>query len=274
MKHHLTISKDGSHTLKLDDYDECYHSTNGAFAEACHIYIKEGLGHLLKSLPQNTREVNVIDIGLGTALNCITTLAWQQNLLSQGLTAPAIHYIGIEKYPITSEEAAQLNFPTHIASTLRNSAHNGTIRRLFSEQFPNANTASLPGEKQLSGWFRKIHTSKWEDSVEIAQGFRLTKHLGDITLCKKEDYRSRLYPAAPSVIYYDTFSPATQPQLWAKEIFETIYNAVNPASVLTTYCSKGIVKQAIRESGFTLERLSGPPGKRHILRATKPFTQP
>jgi Protein of unknown function (DUF752). len=38
---------------------------------------------------------------------------------------------------------------------------------------------------------------------------------------------------------------------------------------LVTYCSKGIVKQAIRNAGFALERLSGPKGKRHIIRAYK-----
>ena len=38
-----------------------------------------------------------------------------------------------------------------------------------------------------------------------------------------------------------------------------------------TYCVKGIVKQALREVGFSLKRLPGPPGKREMLRAGKGF---
>jgi tRNA U34 5-methylaminomethyl-2-thiouridine-forming methyltransferase MnmC len=67
---------------------------------------------------------------------------------------------------------------------------------------------------------------------------------------------------------YDTFSPATQPQLWDVEIFRKIARNAAAGSILTTYCSKGTVKQALREAGFQLQRLSGPTGKRHILRAT------
>ena len=50
---------------------------------------------------------------------------------------------------------------------------------------------------------------------------------------------------------------------------DLIWKGIAPGSVLTTYCSKGVVKQRLRESGFHLERLTGPPGKRHILRACK-----
>jgi hypothetical protein len=45
---------------------------------------------------------------------------------------------------------------------------------------------------------------------------------------------------------------------------------LKPGGILVTYCVKGIVKQALREVGFTLKRLPGPPGKREMLRATKP----
>ena len=38
---------------------------------------------------------------------------------------------------------------------------------------------------------------------------------------------------------------------------------------LPIYSSKGTVKQALREAGFNVKRLPGPPMKRHILRATK-----
>jgi tRNA U34 5-methylaminomethyl-2-thiouridine-forming methyltransferase MnmC len=36
-----------------------------------------------------------------------------------------------------------------------------------------------------------------------------------------------------------------------------------------TYCAKGVVRRMLQTSGFKVERLPGPPGKREILRATK-----
>jgi len=39
--------------------------------------------------------------------------------------------------------------------------------------------------------------------------------------------------------------------------------------VLVTYCSKGDVRRAMMATGFKIEKLQGPPGKREMLRATK-----
>jgi tRNA U34 5-methylaminomethyl-2-thiouridine-forming methyltransferase MnmC len=43
-----------------------------------------------------------------------------------------------------------------------------------------------------------------------------------------------------------------------------------PGAVLVTYCAKGEVKRNLKASGFLLESLPGPPGKREITRARKP----
>ena len=253
MKHSIILSADGLHTLKLTDFDECYHSTNGAYAESYHIYIKCGVEYLWNKLSgQNKKEIQVYDIGLGTALNAIVTLCWQEELQAQGAQVPHIHYNGIEKYPIAPQEAQRLNFPQHIA--VQNPLH-------------------LTAQR-LEELFMAIHNAEWEQDVEITPHFTLHKHEGDITTvegtyfnksnlryCKADEQKN------PSVIMYDTFSPATQPLLWNVEIFRKIAQNVAPGSILTTYCSKGTVKQALRDAGFQLERLSGPPGKRHILRA-------
>jgi len=57
--------------------------------------------------------------------------------------------------------------------------------------------------------------------------------------------------------------------MWSRELFSMIYAHCNPGAILTTYCAKGIVRRAMQEAGFTVERLQGPPGKREILRSLK-----
>ena len=51
--------------------------------------------------------------------------------------------------------------------------------------------------------------------------------------------------------------------------FAKVFNSLNEKGVLTTYSSKGIVKQNLRNTGFSIKRLKGPLGKRHVLRAQK-----
>ena len=247
MKHSIILSADGSHTLKLTDFDECYHSSNGAYSEACHIYIKCGVEYLWNKILEanatssiQTKSIAVYDIGLGTALNAMATIVWQEQMLAAGAEVPHILYNGIEKYPIEPEEALQLNYASHI------------------------NVISI---EKLQYVYEKIHRCNWEADVEITPYFTLHKHKNDITTVEGK-YFGGINGETPSVIMYDTFSPAIQPQLWDVEIFRKIAQNATAGSILTTYCSKGTVKQALREAGFQLQRLSGPAGKRHILRAT------
>ncbi len=251
MKHSIVYSADGSHTLKLSEFDECFHSSNGAYTEAEHIYIKCGIEFLWEKT--GCTSLVIYDIGLGTALNCMAALVWQQNLIINGLHFPHIIYKGIEKYPISMEEASMLNFPEYIAK------HNPHIPL-----------------RLLETWFETIHSSIWEEEVNINPHFTLIKHKGDISTVDGRYFSNssinasiNSYPkSANTVIMYDTFSPATQPHLWDVEIFKKIAENAAVGTILTTYCSKGIVKQALRDAGFSIERLQGPPGKRHILRAT------
>ena len=71
------------------------------------------------------------------------------------------------------------------------------------------------------------------------------------------------------VIYFDAFSPTSQPELWTNSIFQLMYNALKNDGILVTYCAKGIVKRTIKSVGFSLETLQGPKGKREMIRARK-----
>jgi tRNA U34 5-methylaminomethyl-2-thiouridine-forming methyltransferase MnmC len=70
------------------------------------------------------------------------------------------------------------------------------------------------------------------------------------------------------VVFFDAFSPESQPEMWTKEGFVKLFDALVPQGVLVTYSCKGDVKRALKAAGFHLEKLPGPPGKREFLRAT------
>jgi len=71
------------------------------------------------------------------------------------------------------------------------------------------------------------------------------------------------------LIYFDAFAPRVQPEIWTEQVFYKLYQSMHPHAVLVTYCCKGDVRRALKSAGFCVEKLSGPPGKREMLRAVK-----
>ncbi|MEX6691129.1 tRNA (5-methylaminomethyl-2-thiouridine)(34)-methyltransferase MnmD [Danxiaibacter flavus] len=140
-------------------------------------------------------------------------------------------YEAVELYPLTMEEAATLNY-TEQPSLL-----------LYKDEF------------------KKMHACNWDEQVEINPFFRLRK--------TRQDLLNYLPLHSFDLIYYDAFAPSAQPHLWEKTVFDKLYNMLSPPGVLTTYCSKGDVRRAMIASGFAIEKLQGPPGKREMLRGTK-----
>ncbi len=109
--------------------------------------------------------------------------------------------------------------------------------------------------------FFSIHDSPWDKKNYISEYFvyrKINKDFVNYKLDQKYD-----------LVYFDAFSPEKQPELWTFDIFKKIFTNMNANGVLVTYSSKGIVKRALREAGFLVERLEGPPKKRHIIRAIK-----
>jgi tRNA U34 5-methylaminomethyl-2-thiouridine-forming methyltransferase MnmC len=71
------------------------------------------------------------------------------------------------------------------------------------------------------------------------------------------------------LVYFDAFNPAMQPELWTQEIFENLFSMLSPKGFLVTYSSKWKVRRAMQTTGFTVEKLKGPAGKRAMVKATK-----
>ena len=85
----------------------------------------------------------------------------------------------------------------------------------------------------------------------------------------KADFQTFSTSKKFDVVFYDAFSPASQPELWEQPLLEKIYNLMNPEGMLTTYCAKGAFKRTLKTIGFEVESLPGPVGKREITRALK-----
>ena len=105
MEREIIQTLDGSTTIHLKEWDECYHSKHGAIQEAQHVFIKNGL-----SLFEN-QSVSILEIGFGTGLNAFITFLESQ-LLNQ-----MVDYVGVEGFPISSQEVLQMNYVNQLNAT-------------------------------------------------------------------------------------------------------------------------------------------------------------
>lgn len=213
------ITADGSTTIHIPEWDEQYHSKHGAIQEAKHVFIKNGLSLF------SDQDVSILEIGFGTGLNCfITFLEGPKKNLN-------IDYVGVEAYPVVSEEVEKMNY----------------VNQLDASKF--------------SAVFNQIHQQEWEVKSNISPNFSLLK--------RKQFFKDINDENKFDLIYFDAFGARVQPELWTEEIFEKMYKSLKAGGVLVTYSAKGSVRRAMLTVGFLVEKLPGPPGKREMLRGTK-----
>jgi tRNA U34 5-methylaminomethyl-2-thiouridine-forming methyltransferase MnmC len=109
--------------------------------------------------------------------------------------------------------------------------------------------------------FTSMHERAWDVDVVIDDRFILHKthaQIEDILLSQRYH-----------VIFYDAFAPSCQSHLWEQPILQKMYDALLPGGVLVSYCVQGAFKRALRDCGFNVKKLPGPPRKREMLRASK-----
>ena len=143
-----------------------------------------------------------------------------------------VNYVGVEAYPVINDEVAKLNYVTELKAT----------------------------SKQAT--FDKMHALSWEEKHEITKDFYLTK--------RQQFFKDIEDKQQFDLVYFDAFGAEHQPDLWTEDIFKRMFEALKENGILVTYSAKGSVRRAMQAVGFAVERLPGPPGKREMLRATKP----
>ena len=94
----ITSTADGSYTLRLEEMDETYHSTNGALTEARHVFVQNGFNSWDK------KDLRILEVGFGTGLNAMVTL---DAFLKQSVVE-RVHYTTLEKYPVAHEICSQI----------------------------------------------------------------------------------------------------------------------------------------------------------------------
>lgn len=134
MHREIQTTADGSHTISIPEWNVTYHSHHGAIQESMHVFIQAGLHYAWDTFPG--LPLHILEIGWGTGLNGLLSM---REAIAQ---RKPVSYTAIEKFPLTAEEAAQINY--------------GSILSMQEE-------------------FVQLHSCAWEQVVPVHSMFTLMK---------------------------------------------------------------------------------------------------
>ncbi|MBL8484676.1 MAG: tRNA (5-methylaminomethyl-2-thiouridine)(34)-methyltransferase MnmD, partial [Rhodocyclaceae bacterium] len=213
------IALDAAGVPFAPDYGDVYHSADGAFGQARHVFL-HGTG--LPGRWAGRDRFVVLETGFGLGLNFLATWqAWRDDP-----ARPArLHYVAIEKHPCTGADLASLHAQL-VAPDMR--AQSGELLR---------------GWPPLTAGAHRIYLDR--------ERITLTLFFGEA-----ESVARRLALQADA-IFLDGFAPARNPDMWSPGLFKALARLAAADARLATWSVARPVRDGLAAAGFSLQKLPG-----------------
>lgn len=212
-------------TPYCNTFDDVYFSRSGGKEEAQYIFLR---GNHLPERFAERRCITVGETGFGTGLNFLTTLAeWRKSALPDG----CLHYISVEKHPLTR---------TDLEQAVACWPELTTEARALLEVYPPL----------VQGLHRR----------QLFEGrVTLTLLFGDASNCLTS------LNAQVDAWYLDGFAPSRNPAMWSAELFQQIARLSVLGGSFATFTAAGAVRRHLENAGFSVEKRRGFGRKRDML---------
>jgi tRNA 5-methylaminomethyl-2-thiouridine biosynthesis bifunctional protein len=218
-------------------FDDIYFDSESGTEQSNFVFIqKNQIKHRLKTAEKT---FTIAETGFGTGLNFLLTLqAYQEVQQGSDRKIAPLHFISVEKYPLSKE---QLQQSLSILPQLETLAH------LLVDSYPEA-VEAFPQELTASFLNDQVRLTLIFD--DAAQGMSSLKSL-----------KQGLVDAW----YLDGFSPAKNPDMWSEALFNQIGRLSKEQATLTTFTVAGFVKRQLRDIGFRLDKQLAPGKKKEMF---------
>lgn len=219
-------------------FRDIYFSPDNGLEEARHVFLEQN------SLPQRFRALSpgshfvVAESGFGTGLNFLAT--WQLWQTSEAARHSVLHYVSVERYPLSSQD---------LLKALAAWPELATLTDELIDHYP----PPVPGVHRLLLMDGRV---------------RLTLFLGDIL----EGWREMQFQA--DAWFLDGFAPACNPEMWQDEAFSEMHRHSKPGTTLATFTAAGRVRRGLEQQGFTVTKVAGYGRKPEMLAGHLPGESP
>ncbi|RXS44048.1 bifunctional tRNA (5-methylaminomethyl-2-thiouridine)(34)-methyltransferase MnmD/FAD-dependent 5-carboxymethylaminomethyl-2-thiouridine(34) oxidoreductase MnmC [Idiomarina sp. 29L] len=213
-------------------FDDIYFSIESGIDESQYVFLKHnGLPERWQNLKKQEC-FTVAETGFGTGLNFL--LAWQQ-FLEHAPTNGRLHFISFEKFPLTKEQLQQAY-------------------------------ALLPDVKKVSSILLEHYPSPEAGCHRLTfAGGRVTLDLwiGDVN-----ELFPQWQPQAKHKVdawFLDGFAPSKNPDMWQRQLFETMAVTAHEGTTYATFTAAGVVRRGLNDAGFAVNKVSGYGRKREMV---------
>jgi len=222
-----TIEWDDNDVPVATRFDDPYFSKRDGRAETRHVFID---GNRLAPRFANAENFHIAELGFGTGLNFLETLAHWQTHAPQEAT---LTYTSFELYPLSKEEITRAlkPWPDLVAQ----------------------GTAFLEALTFQEGW-QEITLEHVTLRLATGDANRLIFEM----------------PEAADAWYLDGFSPAKNPELWNLPLMCEVVKNTRSGGTFATYTAAGWVRKMMQDAGFAVERVKGFAHKRHMSVGYRP----
>ena len=215
-----------------DTFDDIYYSQDNGVEESQHVYL-QGNGLPQRWQRHSRNHFCIGETGFGTGLNFLVTWqAWRESPEPR----PDLHYLSIEKHPLTRQDLARaLNVWPALA----------TLAQPLLAAYP----ALLAGQHRVLLDDGRVRLDLWwEDAADALP-----------------DLASRAQPLVDAW-YLDGFSPSCNPSMWTTQLLQAAATLCRPGASFGTFTAAGDVRRKLTDAGFTVDKVAGYGRKRDCLR--------
>jgi tRNA 5-methylaminomethyl-2-thiouridine biosynthesis bifunctional protein len=221
-------------------YGDVYYSQDDGLEESRYVFLQGN--DLPRRWSQHRRpHFCICETGFGTGLNFLLTWqAWAE--LAQ--PRPALHYLSIEKHPMSRDD---------LARALGNWPSLQTLAEPLLDHYPGL----VPGQHRLLFAHGQVTLDLWWEDAQDALS----------------DLASRDHPLVDAW-YFDGFAPARNEAMWSTSTLRAAAALSQPGASFATFTAAGQVRRDLAEAGFTVHKAPGFGRKRECLRGQLEQTQP
>jgi tRNA 5-methylaminomethyl-2-thiouridine biosynthesis bifunctional protein len=211
-------------------FNDVYFSSENGMLETEYVFLA---GNQLHNRWQdvNLTHFTIIETGFGTGLNFLCAA---QLWLTTAPIEAKLHFISIEKYPLSSQNLKQ-------ALAL----------------WPALSIVSKP----LIDAYQQINLSSFPQvvTIKLRQNIELSFLIDDVTGCLHKIHHQA------DAWFLDGFAPSKNPDMWQKSLFNQMARLSHANTTFATFTSAGIVRRGLIEAGFIVKKQSGFGKKREML---------
>ncbi len=212
-----------------EQFGDRYFSQENGLEESRHVFLQHNrLAERFASISEGGHFV-VAETGFGTGLNFLTT--WQAWLKAQPAPYATLHYVSVERFPLTPHDLSQ-------------------ALALWPELAPLARELLNAYPPLVQG----VHRMLFEHGQ-----VRLTLYFGDVIEALEE------LTFTADAWFLDGFTPSLNPDMWRDDAVAGVRRHSKPGTTLATFTSAGRVRRALESEGFLMQKAKGYGSKRHLI---------